>query len=66
MKFGSISNNASETHENDRSLHQNALQFTMGFIKFWMNLDIITTMKLINPPSEQGSVATDNGYRLQC
>jgi hypothetical protein len=31
------------------TLHQNAFSFILGFIRFWMNLDIFTMMKLINP-----------------
>jgi hypothetical protein len=31
------------------TLHQNVSKFIVGFIKFWMNLDIFTMVKLVNP-----------------
>jgi hypothetical protein len=32
------------------SLHQNAFLFTSDYTKFFVNLDIFTMVKLINPP----------------
>jgi hypothetical protein len=31
-------------------LHQTASYFTMGLIRFWVNLDISTMVKLVNLP----------------
>jgi hypothetical protein len=36
-----------EQHE--LTLHQNASYFTLGFTKFWVNLNIFIMVKLANP-----------------